>query len=876
MTAAKLTALQQAFHVIRDLEAKVASLTSLTSLTAEPIAILGTACRLPGGVTTPEELWQLLASARDATGEIPAERFDVDAFYDPDPRAIDKTLTRRAGMLDEIDRFDARFFGISPREAMAMDPQQRLLLECTWEALERAGVAPHRLAGTATGVFVAAGPSDYLHRHAYGGGPKEMEVYDGTGNAGCFAAGRIAYLLGAQGPCFTVDTACSSSLLAFHLACQSLRAGECELAIVAGVNLIISPETFLFLSRAGNISADGRSRTFDAGASGYGRGEGCGVVVLQRHSRARSDGHPILALARASAVNHDGASSGLTVPSGLAQQAVIRRACEAAAISPRALGYVEAHGTATLLGDPIELEALGEVAAGRAPDEPLWVGSIKSNLGHLEAAAGIAGLLKVVLMLQHRQIPASLHFHQPNPHADWASLPLRVPTALMPWPSSGPRLAGLSSFGLSGTNVHVVLEEVPPLDGAETPLPGGPPIASSAEPRLLLLSARTPQALRELAARYRRLLTSQPALSIDELAHTAALRRSHHEHRLAVAGATRARWLEALEAYAAETAHPGALLGTVPAEAPPLAFVISGQGSQWLGMGRELCASSAVFRDALREATDALVAHGAPSLLTAFGPQGEDHLSHDLSHGEVVQPLLFAIQIALARQWRAWGVEPAAVTGHSVGEAAAAHLAGALSLDEAARVVAVRSRLLARVRHHGGMLLVELPADELAPHLARHQPHLEIGARNAPRATVVSGQLAALEALQQELTEAKVFARRVKIDVASHSPQVEPLLDELRAELAGLRPTATRIPLISTVTGEAQDGRTLDATYWARNLRQPVRFAEALASLDATGVRTYLELSPHPVLAIAMEQTLGGERRGVRHTRARSMGWPEA
>jgi acyl transferase domain-containing protein len=854
MTATKPSPLQQAFHVIKDLESRV------FSLTAEPIAILGMSCRLPGSVASPEDFWRLLSSGQDATSEVSSDRFDVSAFYDPNPQASGKMYTCRAGMLDSIDTFDARFFGISPREAVLMDPQQRMLLEVSWEALERAGLSPHRLEKSATGVFVAASQSDYLRRHSYAGKPKDIDVYDGTGNATCFSAGRISYLLGLQGPSFTVDTACSSSLLAVHLACQSLRAGESDVAIAAGVNLIVSPETFIFLSRAGNISPDGRSKTFSASADGYGRGEGCGVVVLKRLSRARADGDPILAVLRGSAVNHDGASSGLTVPNGLAQQAVIRRACQNAGIEPRRLDYVEAHGTATLLGDPIEIDALGAIVEGRAADQPLWVGSVKSNVGHLETAAGITGLMKAVLMLQHRQIPASLHFTQPNPHVDWQRLPLRVPTQLTPWDSQSPLIAGVSSFGLSGTNVHVVLEEVRDRATESSPRPAEQaPVAN--EPCVLLLSARTPSALRELAEAYRRRLAS-PELEapLRAIAHTAALRRGHHEHRLAITGTAREAWVAALEAFQDEAAHAGLFTGRAePGRAAKLAFVFSGQGSQWVGMGRELFASSEVFRDSLHATAAALAPHGGFPILEAFRADGPPP---DLARGEVVQPLLFAIQVALARLWRSWGIEPTAVTGHSVGEIAAAHVAGALTLEEAAHLVTVRGELMARISNQGGMVLIELPAADVTKWLARYESQLSISAINAPRSTVVSGQLAAIEQLLAELSAAGVFSRRVKIDVASHSPQVVPLLDELRRRLAGLRPRDSGISLISTVTGGEVAGSSLDGDYWARNLRQEVRFADAISTLDRAGYGRFLEISPHPILAVAMQQTVG-ERRVI-------------
>jgi myxalamid-type polyketide synthase MxaE and MxaD len=837
--------LQQAYFVIRDLESKVAALTS------EPIAIIGMACRFPGGASSPEAFWDLLEKGRDGVVDVPADRWDVDAHHDPDPDVPGKMYTRKGGFLGPIDGFDARFFGISPREAIHMDPQQRLLLEVSWEALERAGVAPGRLAETRTGVFVGTGPSDYAQLHFHAGDPSAIDVYDGTGNAGCFTAGRLSYLLGVQGPSLMVDTACSSSLVAVHLACRGLRAGECDVALAAGVHLMVTPETFIFLSRSRALAPDGRCKPFDASADGYGRGEGCGVVVLKRLSSARADGDRILAVIRGSAVNHDGPSSGLTVPNGRAQQALLRGALESAGISPAEVGYVEAHGTGTSLGDPIEADALAAVLGeGHSSQRPLWIGSVKSNIGHLEAAAGIAGLMKTVLALKHRTIPPSLHFTRPNPHIDWNEMPLRVPTAPVAWEENGKRrIAGVSSFGLSGTNAHVLLEEAPAAEQA--------PTAPTEGPRLLPLSARTAPALEALASAWSEALKS-PGLdaSLEAIAHTAGVRRDHHEHRLAVVGSTRAEWAAGLESFIRGAAHPGLVSGHAEPGAPAkVVFIFPGQGSQWAGMGRELMEREPVFRDALTACAEAFRPYARFSLLDVL----QADAAAELERIDVIQPVLFAIEVALAKLWRSWGVEPAAVVGHSMGEVAAAHIAGALSLEDAARVICERSGLMLRLRGSGAMAVVELPADEAGAALADYRGRVSIAASNSPRSTVLSGDTAAIDELVARYEANGVFARRVKVDVASHSAQVDPILEELRGQLAGLRPVAGTLPIHSTVTRERTDGASFDAGYWVRNLRDPVHFSHAIESLLRSGHTLFLEISPHPILLAAVEQTVKGD-----------------
>ncbi|UQA57021.1 type I polyketide synthase [Polyangium aurulentum] len=818
----------------------------------EPIAIVGMGCRVPGGADDPASYWRLLDAGVDATGEIPPGRWDRDAFYDAAPDAPGKMSTRRGGFLAQVDGFDAEFFGISPREAASMDPQQRLLLEVGWEALEDAGQAPDRLAGSRTGVFVGIGIDDYKQLQLGSGDPERIDAYSGTGTLLCVAAGRISYVLGLRGPCLSVDTGCSSSLVALHLACQSLRADECSMALVGGVHLMLAPEMSVFLSKARALSPEGRCKTFDSSADGYARAEGCGVIVLKRLSRALEDGDPIRALIRGSAVNHDGRSSGLTVPNGLAQQALIREALERAGVSPARIGYVEAHGTGTPLGDPIEVQALAAVLGeGRPADRPLRLGSAKTNLGHLEAAAGIAGLIKVVLSLEHGRIPPHLHMKAPSPRIPWDELPLVVPTEGTPWPQGAePRLAGVSSFGISGTNAHAIVEEAP----AHAAQAAGSAVDPAPEAHLLPLSARSPSALRALAEAYQGLLAGPDAPSVADVCATAANRRAHMEHRLAVVGRSREELASGLGAFTRGEARQGLSSGHVtPGVRRKLVFVFPGQGSQWLGMGRQLLAQEPAFAAALSACDAAVRAHAGWSILDELAA---DEASARLTHIDVVQPLLFAMQVALSALWRSWGISPDAVVGHSMGEIAAAHVSGALSLDDAARIVCRRSALLSRVSGRGAMAMVELSLAQAERALEGYEDRLSIAVSNGPRSTVLSGDPAALEAVLERLRVEGVFCRAIKVNVASHSPQMDPLRSDLLAALRDLRPQAADIPMVSTVTGALQDLPDLDASYWVRNLREPVLFWPAVQRLLEDGHSLFVEVSPHPVLLPSIEQEI--------------------
>ncbi|HVV72270.1 MAG TPA: type I polyketide synthase, partial [Verrucomicrobiae bacterium] len=674
-TQEQLSPLKRAIVELREMRAK---LDDSERRLKEPIAIVGVGMRLPGGIHDEESLWKVLATGTDTVTEIPRERWDIESYYDPDPDKPGKMHTRHAAFIREVDQFDAEFFGVSPREAVSMDPQQRLLLETAWEALENAAINPDRLAGSPTAVFVGYANSDYW-RLVYGD-EAEIDAYSALGNAYSVAAGRLSYFLGLHGPCLTVDTACSSSLVAVHLACQSLRAGECALALAAGVNLILTPEVHINFSKARMLAPDGQCKTFDARADGYVRGEGCGVVLLKPLSAALADGNRVLALIRGSAVNQDGRSGGLTAPNGPAQEAVIRTALASAGVAPHEVGYLEAHGTGTSLGDPIEVRAASAVfSQGRSADQPLAIGSVKTNFGHLEAAAGVAGLLKVVSALRRRQVPPHLHLQTKSPYIDWDG-PLVVPPALTDWaPINGKRIAGLSSFGFCGTNAHLILEEAPPAAKAE-PSPDRPL-------HILALSAKTQQALAQLAGSYRGLLGSPEPPALQDLCFTANAGRAHFSHRVSVRGNTLAHLRQGLEAFVDGKRSDAIVAGQVVDSRPPaVAFLFSGQGSQYTQMGRALYERSPVFRQALDKCAEILKPLLERPLLSVLFPREADVALLDQT--AYTQTALFAFEYALTELWRSWGVQPSFVMGHSVGEYVAACVAGVFSLEEGLRLIA--------------------------------------------------------------------------------------------------------------------------------------------------------------------------------------------
>ncbi|MBY0277005.1 acyltransferase domain-containing protein, partial [Candidatus Binatia bacterium] len=826
----------------------------------EPIAIVGMACRFPGGADGPDGYWRVLEGGVDAVRELPAERWDLDANYDPVLQTPGKIHTRQGGFLENIDRFDAEFFGISPREAAVMDPQQRLALEVAWEAIEDAGLAAERLRGTQTGVFFGVSTFDYLLVATHDDVPSQP--YGATGCAHSILAGRISYLLDLLGPSVAIDTACSSSLVAVDLACRTLGARDCDLALVGGVNAVLYPSMSIAFSMGGFLSPDGRCKAFDASANGYGRGEGCGVVVLKRLADALDDRDRIWAVIRGSAINQDGRSAGITAPKASSQVRVIRAALATAGVRPEEIGCIEAHGTGTPLGDPIEVEALTEaIGQPRADGGRCALGTAKTNLGHLEAAAGIAGLIKSALVLHHEAIPPSLHFERPNPEISFDGTPFFVPREIVPWPAHGPRrLVGVSSFGFSGTNAHVVLEEAPRAVASDAASRNGAAAASAPvaeRPCLLPISARSEPSLQRLAAAYRDRIGAQEdrgAAGLADLCAAASVARTHHGHRLAISARDAAEAVAALDAFAAGEARSGARTGVVPAGAKTrVAFVFSGQGAQWPAMGRDLVAHEAVFRSVLEACDGAFRRHLELSVVDELLAEGR---MSRLEETHVAQPVIFSLQVALAALWRSWGVEPAALIGHSLGEVSAAHVAGALSLDEAARLVAQRGRLMQQATGLGRMVAIELPAERLHERVDALAARLSIAAVNDFAATVVSGDTSPLEELVAELEAAGIVCRWLKVDYAFHSPQMEPYARCLSDHLAGLEPARCAIPMISTVTGLALEGRDLGATYWAQNMREPVRFADAIAAASGAGCNAFVELSGHPVLAPSIAAVL--------------------
>ncbi|HET9209476.1 MAG TPA: type I polyketide synthase, partial [Thermoanaerobaculia bacterium] len=810
----------------------------------EPIAVIGMACRFPQA-PDPRAFWRLLRDGVDAVGEVPADRWSSDLFYDPDPQAAGRASTRWAALLDGIDLFDGQFFRISPREAAHMDPQQRLLLEVAWEALEDAGTPPDSLAGSRTGVFAGVMFNEYGGRLFYGGDPRAIDAYSGAGNIDAILANRISYLLDFQGPSLAVDTACSSSLVAVHLACGSLRSGECDLALAGGVNVVLSPGTAVYYSRAGLMAADGRCKAFDARADGFVRGEGAGLVVLKPLSRALADGDPVRAVIRGSAVNHDGRGNGLTAPNPHAQERVIREAWADAGAPPWRASYVEAHGSGTRLGDPIELKALGAVVGpGRPGGQPCVVGSVKSNIGHLESAAGIAGLIKAVLCLENGVVPPSLHFETPSPFIPFDRLGLRVPTRLEPLSAGeGPALAGVSSFGFGGANAHVVLEAAPAAPPVDLPEEPGP--------WLLPLSARAPEALRAAAQRLRELAGENGGPAPHDLCRTAAVHRSHHDHRLALTFDSPAGLTAGLDAFLAGRPAAGLAHGRrSPSRRRKVVFVFSGQGPQWPGMGRELLDREPAFLAAVEACDRRLSALAGWSLLAELLAEPE---RSRLEETEVAQPAIFALQVGLAALWRSWGIEPDAVVGHSLGEVAAACVAGCLTLEDGVRVVHHRGRLMQSAAGLGKMASVGLSEERAREALEPFAGRLSIAAVNGPSSTVISGEPAALEELLAGLAAREVEGRAIRGAFAFHSPQMEPFSAKLAEALAGLAPEPGTVAIRFAASCGAEGP---DAGYWARQIVEPVRFAEAAAGLVAQGLDTFLEIGPHPVLSGALAEIL--------------------
>ncbi len=814
---------------------------------SEPLAIIGMACRFPGGATSPAAYWQMLRNGADAIVEVPADRWDSNAFYDANPEAPGKMMTRQGGFLQQVDQFDAPFFGISPREAVSMDPQQRLILEVGWEALEHAGCAPDSLVGSQTGVFLGASTYDYsLLSLKSPTALENTDIYLVTGNATNIIAGRLSYVLGLRGPSLVVDTACSSSLVSIHLACQSLRSGECDLALAGGVNIILAPELSIMFSKSHMLAADGRCKTFDAAADGFGRGEGCGIVVLRRLSDALTHGAHILAVIRGSAVNQDGRSNGLTAPNGQAQQAVIRKALANAHVAPAEVGYIEAHGTGTSLGDPIEVQALAAVLReGRAARDHVHVGTVKTNIGHLEAAAGIAGLIKAVLMLQHQEIPPNLHLNVPNPYIPWDDLSVTIPTHLTPWPANErSRIAGVSSFGFSGTNAHIILEEAP--QRLPTKVESERPL------HLLCLSGKSEGALRAQIGQYTRYLDENPSVSLADVTHMANSGRTHFTHRAALVAGSLPEMREKLVALADFPAISEDLDGVHYAQVtrtdqPPIAFLFTGQGAQYAGMGQRLYATLPLFRKTLEQCDELLRPYLKQSLLSVLYPEpGQAPLLDDTTY---TQPALFALEYALAQVWRSWGITPSAVLGHSVGEYVAACLAGIFSLEDGLRLIAERGRLMGSLPRNGAMAAVFASETEVADALAPYRGVLTIAAINGPNNSVISGEAVALNEALAELQKRGIRVERLAVSHAFHSPLMDPILDALDQITARMTFAEPQIELITNLTGQPLGPKhTLDGHYWRKQARETVRFKDGIASLHTQGYSQFIEIGPSPVL----------------------------
>jgi 6-methylsalicylic acid synthase len=812
------------------------------------VAVVGIGVRLPGGVDSPESFWDLLIDRREAVQEVPPERWRVYRDLGPAFEAAVRRCATHGSFLPGIDGFDAEFFGIAPREAEEMDPQQRILLEVSWEALEHAGIPPHTLAGTDAGVFMGVCTNDYGARLMED--LPTIEAWTGIGGATCAIANRISHVLDLRGPSLAVDTACSSSHVALHLACQSLLVGESDVALAGGVNLIISPGYTVTLGAAGALSPDGRSKPFDADADGYGRGDGCGVVVLKRLADAERDGDRVLAVVRGSAVNQDGRTEGIMAPCGEAQEHAARHALRRAGVEASTVDYIEAHGTGTRLGDPLEAAALtAAYGTTREPGDPVLIGSVKSNIGHSEGAAGVAAFIKAVLAVQRGQVPPSILRGAPNPAIDWPTSGLRLATEATAWPGrDGPRRAAVAGAGYGGTVAHLVLEQAAGDPSGDT---AGEVEDQACGPRLYPISAESQDALAASAARLADHLDAHGDAGLAAIGGTLGNRRTHLSHRAVAIAADRAELVTALRSLAGGEPAPEVVTGTtVPTEREGVVWIFSGHGSQWVGMGRELLATEPVFARVINE----------------LGPVFQDEigftprrvlLDGELDTVDKVQTMIFAMQVGLAALWRAAGVEPAAVIGHSVGEIAAAVVAGALSPQDGARLVCRRSVLMREVAGKGAMALVGLPFAEVARRLAG-RTDLVPAIAASPVSTVVAGDPDAVEEVIGTWPDDGITVRRVAADVASHSPHMAPLVDRLVTAVRDLRPRPPAVPFYSTVLAQPRMTEPPGAGYWAKNLREPVRFADAVAAAAHDGFRAFLEVSPHPVVAHSVNETLEG------------------
>jgi acyl transferase domain-containing protein/NADPH:quinone reductase-like Zn-dependent oxidoreductase/acyl carrier protein/SAM-dependent methyltransferase len=828
-------------------------------MTKDRIAIIGIGCRFPGGINAPDTLWKLLVEGREAVSEVPPDRWNVERFFDAEPGLAGKSVAKRGGFVDGIDQFDPQFFGISPREAPYVDPQHRLLLETAWEAIEDAGIVLDFERGTDIAVFVGISHNDYQVIQGTPWDSHGITAHSPTGSAHSIAANRISYCLNLRGPSLAMDTACSSALTAVHAACEHIRTGRGDTALAGGVTVMITPGGFIGFSQAGMLSPEGKCKAFDASANGFVRGEGAGMVLLKRLSQAIADGDPIHGVITGTALNQDGHTNGISLPSAEAQARLVRDACKDAGIDPLQIGFVEAHGTGTAVGDPIEAHALAEaLCADRPADAPLAIGSVKTNLGHLETAAGIAGLVKGLLVLKHRKIPASLHFETPNPNIDFAGLKLRVPTELEAFPESkGRRMVGVNSFGFGGANAHIILEEPPARTAHEQPK------APAVRSWPVVLSARSEEALRGSALRLAKWVEEHSQNNGDspllpDLVYSLGARRNHHPYRLTVVADSMRELVGELDGFGVKQESVKARTSFTPRQeqAPRVAFVMSGQGPQWWGMGRELMRHEPVFRKTLERCAVAMQPWAKFSLLEELGRDEETSQMH---RTEIAQPAIFAMQVGLAELWKSWGIAPVAIVGHSVGEIAAACVAGLFSIEEGARIIVLRARFMdGCARGEGTMLAVGLGEEEARALIARHDRTVTIAAFNGPRSLTLAGNAGSLQAMLAELEPQGVFARLVRVDHPFHHPLMVPASEALEEALAGLQPQTETVPFFSTVTGGRCPGETCGPEHWGRGVRQPVQFASAVSALAEFGVDVWLEIGAHPALVHSIQECLGG------------------